>query len=399
MQKGLLLSNEFNESELINQIHKYMILSKDSPSVKEIEKLLPELLYYLDKKLNPNTSEELFLLVKFCFSLHPNKLLPLFTEFLSKINSNRIIITASILSYLIIERRIKITDDYNSFISTSYNQIITQINKKNNKCFVIFDHEIPLKFEANFVVDIFSLIKYHKKDAIFLKNYLNSHPDTSKTKISNMIQNLSPNRIVDSLPNQYFQDTELILKLQPDGLIKFIPNIPDESFKQLLPKFDAKLQEKNRNLIKVILERCIELDVDITNHNNLIDSISSDDLNPTVWEYLAKYKIILNDELANKVTSFSNPFWAVIVMPNAINFTQKMIDHCLLNATDLHIYDRLLCTFKIKSEVFSYKNFWLHLINVVSKSQESFSKKKQLMNYQFFYNFILIQIIFENYSK
>ena len=85
-------------------------------------------------------------------------------------------------------------------------------------------------------------------------------------------------------------------------------------------------------------------------------------------------------------------------MPNAINFTQKMIDHCLLNATDLHIYDRLLCTFKIKSEVFSYKNFWLHLINVVSKSQESFSKK-QLMNYQFFYNFILIQIIFENYSK
>lgn len=80
-----------------------------------------------------------------------------------------------------------------------------------------------------------------------MKNYLNSHPDTSKTKISNMIQNLSPNRIVDSLPNQYFQDIELLLKLQPDGLIKIISYIPDELFKQLLPKFDVKLQEKNRN--------------------------------------------------------------------------------------------------------------------------------------------------------
>ena len=43
-----------------------------------------------------------------------------------------------------------------------------------------------------------------------------------------MIQNLSPKRIVDSLPNQYFQDFELLLKLQPDGLIKIIPYIPYE---------------------------------------------------------------------------------------------------------------------------------------------------------------------------
>lgn len=169
MQKGLLLSNEFNESELINQIHKYIVLRKDSPSKKEIEELFPELLNYLDKKLNSNTLEEIFSLIKFGFSLYPNELLPLFTEFFlnTKINTNQIIISASILNYLIIERRVKLTNDYNSFISNSYNQIIDQINKNNNKCFVIFDQKIPLKFEPNFVVDIFSLIKYQKKKQFY----------------------------------------------------------------------------------------------------------------------------------------------------------------------------------------------------------------------------------------
>ena len=139
----------YDGSNFVDRIHQSLIeIENEHPSEEEVNQLLVEAISYLDKDLTINTANELFSLILSCFSHYTKQLLPLFNKLLetSTKNSYHIIITASVLSYLARTQPQLSLTDYHSFVDDSLTQILTQLQKNDEKGLKIFDHEIlPLK--------------------------------------------------------------------------------------------------------------------------------------------------------------------------------------------------------------------------------------------------------------
>ena len=98
-----LPSNKNEDSDELDHIYQSIISLSGEISINEVEILLYKTFTYLDKNMKINLINELFSLIYSCFSKYPNEMLPILNIFLEKSrnNSNYIIITSSILSFII----------------------------------------------------------------------------------------------------------------------------------------------------------------------------------------------------------------------------------------------------------------------------------------------------------
>lgn len=362
-----------HKTNIVTQIHQYMMDLENSPPKKEVQRLIFKSISYLDQDLDLTTSSEVFSLILSCFSHYPDQSIQFFYDILQKVRNkwNYIIAAASILSYLTFEKPDKSLPDYKSFVYDSYNQILHQIQKRSyDECLFIYDQAIPFQFESNFVIDILTLVKFNKKHAFKFYHYISDHSNISQSRLNRLIQKVPKEDLRSILPKSFFYNTEFISNLSVESLINFIPNLPKDGFIQLITEIEKIFMNKDKRIRTVILEKIIEYNIDIKSINQIFKSLSKSDLKPSVWSYLAKFDVILPDYLAEKVTHFPNAAAAVKLMPHPENLPQEIIDRCLLEATDLNVYERLFNLDFISSELFAQKKFWLHIVKVVSNWKE-----------------------------
>lgn len=135
MNESLLLNSSinFHDATLIDNIRQTCIdLQTDSIDKDEVQEYLQDSLEYLKKPIQEELANELFQAILICFKQFPKPFLPFFVELLkkSKSNSNYIIITSLVLSYLSHVQPSLELPEYQSFVDEALNEILPQIERK-----------------------------------------------------------------------------------------------------------------------------------------------------------------------------------------------------------------------------------------------------------------------------
>ena len=158
MNQSLLLpsSINFEDSNLVDNIRQTYIDLHTEPSEEDVRSFLKEAKTYLDKDLQENVANELFAAILSGFLRFPQQMVPFFEEYLknSRQNSNYIIITALILSRLThVEPQVTLFD-YQSFVNDALNEILPQIQKKENEELTVFGQTISPEFKIDLILNL-----------------------------------------------------------------------------------------------------------------------------------------------------------------------------------------------------------------------------------------------------
>ena len=136
---------------------------ENEQDIEEIQNFLAESKIYLDKKLPFNTLNELIATILSCFKHYSKELLKFLDEYINnvKTNENYIILTSTILSYLTNSQVQLNFPDYHQFVSEALYEILPQIN--NDQQLIVFDHEIPINYKKELVIDLLLSIDLTEK--------------------------------------------------------------------------------------------------------------------------------------------------------------------------------------------------------------------------------------------
>ena len=165
MNASLLLSSSeiFEDANMMDYIRQTFIDLENEQDIEEIQNFLAESKIYLDKKLPFNTLNELIATILSCFKHYSKELLKFLDEYINnvKTNENYIILTSTILSYLTNSQVQLNFPDYHQFVSEALYEILPQIN--NDQQLIVFDHEIPINYKKELVIDLLLSIDLTEK--------------------------------------------------------------------------------------------------------------------------------------------------------------------------------------------------------------------------------------------
>ncbi|KAK8844404.1 hypothetical protein M9Y10_024262 [Tritrichomonas musculus] len=377
--RSLLLSSSiiFDNSTFIDRIHQCIIDLNKGQSKYDVTNILIEASAFLDINLDIETITELFSLILTCFSKFPQLCSTILGQFLeqSKLNSNRIIISASVLSFYVHYCPQIPIINYESFVSDSLQQIKTQVPKSNGNL-EIFGFQIPSQFQLNFVIDIVSLTKLTEEIVLNLYPYIFGQKITSKTNIDFLISDIQKSGLFHVLPESIFTEDNLLLNLSPNSISIIIQNISEQTFRKIQQTIEIYIEERNdltNSFSNSILNKCVECDILIKNIDKLISKLIPGDLKPNIWKYIDKNNILLSKKLALSIKDFPNSLVALKLAPQPEKLPQKVLEEGLLTSPDISIYDRVLASDQIECEVFKTSQFWYHIQSIVSDNFDSIS--------------------------
>ena len=379
MDRSLLFETSyiFDDSNLVDRIRQSLIdLEVDPPSEEEVQDLLHEAITYIDKDLPINTAVDLFLLISSCFSHYPSQLLPVFTELFKTATSNayHIIVTSSVISVLTHAQPPLSLPDYHSFVDDSLKQILPQIQNAEEGSLKVFDHEIPIQCRPNLIINLLCASTLTKQLLSDFAPYIFSQKmEQTNSRLNWLVKDISKAGLITVLPESALTNNFLFTKLSPDDLAEIIPNLSEDTFKNVFPRFE-EIIIKNKNINShfslSFLKKCCDLNMTLGPIGKILDSLSASDLTPQIWDYLKKYDFTLPEKIANEIKEFPDPIFAFKIMPKRENLPQEVLTRALMETTNVHTYEIAFRNANIVCPVLSTPEFWLHILSVYSNSNE-----------------------------
>lgn len=233
MKTSLLLNSSsiFEDASTIDCIRQTCIDLKKSPKNEDVKNFLKESIKYLKEDMPFNIFNELLSAIISCFSTNPTGLSKYFNHFLkrAKQNSNYLIVTASILSYLIHIQPPLTLPDYQPFIDDCISEIVPQIQKKNeNLNLEVFGHKISPLYETNFIVDILLSINLTEEFFLTFFPYLFSHKLLSDNpKFNFLLENVSKSGVIHILKQNSKSQDDIYQFISNNGYQSLL-NLSDE---------------------------------------------------------------------------------------------------------------------------------------------------------------------------
>lgn len=309
MSKELLLasSSVFPNSSTIDNIHQSIIDLKDDKDYEDVKNLLNEAISYLDKEMNVNFANELFTLISTCFSRYITKFLPIFKIFLekSRLNSNRIIATASVLSEMAhINSSIPFLD-YDSFVNDSLNEILPQILKTDINTITVFGQKIPNMFKYDLVIDLLSSSKTLTEELLnnFLPFIYNQKNFSKNPKFWSLVQLIFKNGLTSAIPLSTLADEDFYSTLSIEQITILLPLLSDQLFIQIFPQFERTFNESpnlNSSFILNLIDRCDKSNLKLQKIEKAFNFLSPSELNGNVLNQLQKYDFVFPIEFADQ---------------------------------------------------------------------------------------------------
>lgn len=205
MNKSLLLESSciFDNSTLIDNIRQTYLDLQIESTEEIVEKYLKEAQKYLEKDLEDDVANELFQAILDCFTQFAEQLLPIFEDFLkkSKSNSNYIIITALVLTYLTHAQPKLTLPDYQPFVNECLTEILPQIQQKSECNLTLFGHPISPPFKIDLIVNL--LLSSNQKSKLISKFFpFISSQDLIKTNpnLISLFEDISKSGSIQILP-------------------------------------------------------------------------------------------------------------------------------------------------------------------------------------------------------
>lgn len=204
----LNIEEEYFDIFLLNESKSNLILyNKD-----KIDNFLKYICSMLNKELESDTLNEIINDTIIVFTVYPHFSLHYLNYFLPtcSLNSNYIIITASIISELIITKQ-KINDIMiDSFVNESLNAIIIQF-QKNITEINLFGHTIPQQFKNNLIINLLISSKLNEKlSLLFLNHILPNNTFSNNEKFHFLLQKIIESSLINITIDKSKTEKELI---------------------------------------------------------------------------------------------------------------------------------------------------------------------------------------------
>ncbi|KAK8847083.1 hypothetical protein M9Y10_019661 [Tritrichomonas musculus] len=379
--KTLLLPSSiiFNNSNLLDRIHQSVIDLENNQSPKEIYDLTIHSISYFNTNIDSQIKDEIISLLSSCFSHYQNPPNDIIDDIFnhSRDNSYRLILTASICSTISHSKKLLTLPNFRSFVRNVFKQIVIQFkNGNNNQNFIIFDHKIPPKYQANFIINMLFVTDLTEKSVSLFSPYIFSQKKISHTKLNQFIAKIADLGLISKLPETILTDKKFFVMFSMDNLSALILKMSDETFRKILPLIEetfSETKELSKDLVTAILYKCIKLNINFKLIDNLVNSLTVAHMKPAVWKYLANLNVILSDHLASQIKTFPNPAAALKIMPDMEKIPPDVFAQGLVANQDFDVYKRSLITelvFYHPNEVYSNLQFWTHLKIVISEYKE-----------------------------
>lgn len=165
----------------------------------KVENFLQKICNILNAKLQADILNEIVYDTSSIFSIYPKYSLPHLSVFLQscKSSSNFIIVTASIISELIMAKHNVNDVMINSFVDESLNAILLQI-QKNTIEISLFGHSIPQQFKNTLIINLLISSKLtNKLCSFFLCHVLPAYLFSNDKKIHFLLQKMIDSSLVD----------------------------------------------------------------------------------------------------------------------------------------------------------------------------------------------------------
>ena len=223
------------ETTLMNDARQAIIEIDNMVEIEKIEILLNESIFYLEKNIDFNAANELFILIITCFSKFPAELMPFFKKIFqkSKCNANYIIITTEILYlYLYYFNYSSFIQPYEDFVNKSLIDLLPQIH---NQTLSIFSHEIPHRFEFQLIINILLCSKLNETIVNAFTSYIFSQDcshfnDINKKKTMQFIENIINADYINIITTYLTSNFNLFIGIQPSCFKKLISFLSDQLF-------------------------------------------------------------------------------------------------------------------------------------------------------------------------
>ena len=394
-----MLNNTKKTFNFLYQIRESLFTLENQPLLHQIQEILIESIDNFNYNLDKQTSNELFLLISSCLSHIPSKSYAILNSILSYSieKPNNLIMTVHILSSCPKINSKFPNANIKSIVDESHHQIVDQIEKINDKNFMIQGQLIPIQFRSNFIIDILLITYLNEQDIKLLFPFIIEHANTSITKLKGLIQKVLDNGFIYLIPESILIQKEFLMIFSMGNLAKIIPTVTEQTFKLMFPHIEEILKNETKwsqTFSIAFIERCIEFDININSIEKLPDSFILFNMNESVWNYFAKYNFQL-PSIAAEIREFPNLEAVLKVMPDTKNIPNEIIENVLLITNDLAVYQKVFnSSIENKYELFSSIQFWMHILNVFSMSENSLKCPESLLE-----NFVIFFQMFVPKNK
>lgn len=403
MNRSLLLisSDIFDGSSLIDRINQSYIDLESNPSQEEVEVLFEEhILIYLEKKLYNPTAESLFALIMSCFKHYPSLVSPIFNKFFTKsrINSNFIIITASILSNFPDQC---INQDTINFAIQALDQLKPQIKNTKQTTFKIFDHEISSNFIPGLISDLL-LIAPLTPDMItnFYSFLFLLHLIQSPTIAVKLVSRAFEFNLSTILPHEsinYILKENKFSEIPIEIFDRFLLNLNETDFKlfhrEILDEILIDPSKYSTQVITTYIQKFCQNNIKNKKIEKLASLITKDQISIELYKYLIQCNIKLPHEKVIDLIGTLDDNDIVKIIPSLKYCDKPPLNEIIFRCNDLKSYECLFSTkFDLKDCDFVFKQeFWNHIFEVASDNKNKYSDKtiyklaivlKKFNNYQ-----------------
>lgn len=227
-----MLNSTKKTFNFLYQIRESLFTLENHPSLNQIQEILIESIDSFNYNLDKQTSNELFLLISSCLSQIPSESDAIFNSILnySIEKPKNLIMTVHILSsYPKINSKFP-NASIKNIVEQSHYQIVDQIEKINDKNFLIQGQLIPIQFRSNFIIDILLLTNINEQDIKQLFPFIIEHDNTSIAKIKRLIQKVLDNGFTYLIPESILIQKEFLMVFSMDDLAKIIPTVTEQTF-------------------------------------------------------------------------------------------------------------------------------------------------------------------------
>lgn len=411
VEQSLLLKSSkiFKNSKIIDRIHQSYIDLTINRNEDDVNFLLVEAFSFLDVNMETSLANEVFSLIISCFSYYPTQSLKTLDKRLQNPNftAYHVLIIPAILSYLAQFSPNISTSGYDHFISSFYQQVVSQNFNSDDYLLNIFNYEIPQSFKPEFIMNLVLMTKLTKDVVLTFYHYIFSHRSISISKINFFIQKLFEANLMSNIPESLFFKNDLYKSFTSENIKKILYSCTKQAFITIYSELEDDLIEKNRQdaLFPIkIVQKCIDFDIRPKKIEELLGRFDIATNSPS-WDYMDKYNIKLPDNVITRNLKYPRKPYVIKIFPNVISLSSGFVTTCLQETADMKIYEAALSTDHFRSYLFSTIDFWKHILSIVSLQKENCSSSLiQRFAYYFsrdvsedeFIDFY-VQLIFDKY--
>lgn len=376
----------YENPEPIDCIHQSYIdlegITKED--VSDCEELLKNAITYLDRDIKDDFANDIFSLILKCFSIFSSELPDIFESIFKnrETNANYVIITASILSYMIhtpllINDYKSVVNDLESFVSNALDQIFPQIIKSNENDLFVFEHKISNNFKSSLIFDL--LLSSNLTEGLITNflPFITSNIKTNLSQFSLLLSDLVKKGLIKLIDPSIFMDKEIYSSISDEIFAQFLPDLSKELFERLFSQiYETFLSSSKLSSIFVInfIQKCQEFDIKNLEIENVFKFLSSSDFSPQICEYIKKYDdFFITDEIAPNFFNLTDHELLFKIVKNLNALPENLLNECLLKSKSIQVYIRCFVDNKYNAcnPILNSREFLIHFYSVIENSESN----------------------------